>query len=48
MAIVSVQAKVTTEDLLRALEQLDVLELEKIACHVTRLRANKAHAFAAA
>jgi hypothetical protein len=43
MATISVQAKLTTEDLLRALEQLDLLELEKVARHITRLRTHKSH-----
>src|SRR5258708_4527615 len=42
MTVVSVRAQLNTQELLDAIGQLDVIELEKVARHVSRLRSRKA------
>jgi 7,8-dihydro-6-hydroxymethylpterin-pyrophosphokinase len=41
MAVVSVQTHLTTQQLLDAIGQLDAVELEKVARHVSRLRTRR-------
>jgi hypothetical protein len=41
MAVISVQAKLTTEDLMAALEQLEPAEAEKVSRHLLHLQARR-------